>query len=271
MLGGFASGATGKANQVEHRETFEAVADLYAEVRRGYPTALFDDLQALGALGPETDVLEVGCGAGQATGDFAVRAHKVLAVDPGAGLIANARRLIDAANVEFQVATFEDFAPPPGGFQLVASAQAWHWVDPAIGVPKAAAALSEGGHLAIFGHVPIPPTGALSSALRAVFEAHVPGAWGQPSPQNWYLPAGPVAGMITEAGFFGPVEHRAYAWSWRLDPETFGRYLRTDSTYHFLSETPRFALFDAMSDAVEQCGGVFNSAWETHLYLARKI
>ena len=43
---------------MDPRDTFDAVADLYAEVRPGYPAALFDDLEALAGLGPSATVLE---------------------------------------------------------------------------------------------------------------------------------------------------------------------------------------------------------------------
>jgi SAM-dependent methyltransferase len=115
------------------RDSFETVADLYARVRPGYPAALFDDLAAIAGLGPASAVLEVGCGAGQATGDLAARAGRLVALDPGEKLVEAARRRVSAAaQAEFLVARFEDYAPPPGGFDLVASAQAWHWVDPAL-------------------------------------------------------------------------------------------------------------------------------------------
>lgn len=259
------SGAT-----MELRKTFEEVADLYADVRKGYPTALFDDLVEMGALGPSTAVLEVGCGTGQATGDLARRAERVLALDPGAGLVANARAGVKAANVDFAVSTFEDFAAAPNAFDLIASAQAWHWVDQAVGFDKGARALKPGGHLAIFGHVPMKASEVLQPAFRAAFDAHWPGTWGHPSPQNWYLPEGPVPSLISASGLFQPAEHRGYSWTWTLDPDLFGRYLRTDSTYHVLPEAARFALFDALAAAVAEHGGTYDSAWETHLYLARK-
>ena len=88
---------------MEARETFEDVAELYGEVRQGYPAALFDDLVAMGALGPASRVLEVGCGAGQATGDLARRAGGVVALDPGAQLIEGARARVPAANTRFVV------------------------------------------------------------------------------------------------------------------------------------------------------------------------
>jgi SAM-dependent methyltransferase len=255
---------------MDQRETFEAVADLYAEVRPGYPAALFDDLEALAGLGPDCRVLEVGCGGGQATGDLAARAGRVLALDPGPRLVEQARRRVAAGNVDFAVSTFEALDVAPGSFDLVASAQTWHWVDPQVGFPKAAAALAEGGTLAVFGHVPLAPDEPFAAPFKAVFEKYAPGAWGQPPPQAAYLPGGPFAGMFDASGLFGPVTHRAYPWTWRLEPETFGRYLRTDSSYHFLPEAPRFALFDDLCAAVAAQGLPFDSRWETHLYLARK-
>jgi SAM-dependent methyltransferase len=256
---------------MEARETFDEVADLYAEVRKGYPAALFDDLEALAGLGPAARVLEVGCGTGQATGDLAARAGHVMAIDPGARLIAQARKAVPAANVEFVVSGFEDLPVEPGRFHLVASAQAWHWVDPQIGFAKAADALADGGALAVFGHVPMDPPAPFDEAFRLAFERHAPGVWGQPSPQAGYLPGGPFAGMFAASGRFEPVTHRGYDWAWDLDAETFGRYLRTDSTYHFLAEPERFALFDDLSAAVAANGGVIRFPWETHLYVARRL
>jgi SAM-dependent methyltransferase len=256
---------------VEQRDTFDAVAGLYAEVRPGYPEALYDDLWSLAGLTGAARVLEVGCGGGQATGDLAARAAYVLAVDPGERLIAEARKRVPAAHVDYAVARFEAFDPPASAFDLVASAQAWHWIDPLLSHAKAAAALCDGGWLAIFGHVPLPPAEPdLQAAFEAAYDRLLPGAWGAPPPQAAYRPDGPFAAMIEASGLFGPVTHRSYAWTWPLDPEALGRYLRTDSSYHALPQAQRFALFDALSAAVADAGAVWRSPWETHLYLARK-
>jgi SAM-dependent methyltransferase len=255
---------------MEQRDTFDAVAGLYAAVRPGYPVALFDDLRDLAGLGPRCRVLEVGCGAGQATGELAARAAQVLAVDPGARLVAEARRRVPAGNLEFLVSDFEAVEVDAGSFDLVASAQAWHWVDPILGFAKAAKALTGDGALAVFGHVPMPPDEPFASAFQAVVERYAPGAWGRPPSQAWYLPDGPVPGLIEASGLFGPAIHRGYEWRWPMDPETFGRYLRTDSSYHALAEGPRFALFDELAAAVAGAGVAYEARWETHLYVARK-
>ncbi len=255
---------------MDQRDSFDSVADLYAEVRRGYPAALYDDLSALAGLGPEAKVLEVGCGGGQATGDLAARAGHVTALDPGAQLVAQARARIAAANVDFVVSHFESYDAPAAAFDVVASAQAWHWVDPAVGHAKAARTLKPGGALAVFGHVPLAPTGPIGEAFKVAYDRHLPGAWGTPPPQAAYRPGALFDVGIDASGLFGPVTHRQYAWTWRLDPETFGRYLRTDSSYHVLPEGPRFALFDDLAQAVADHGGVLEAQWETHLYVAAR-
>ena len=91
---------------MDQAQTFDKVAELYGEARPGYPAALFDDLWRLAGLRPEAAVLEVGCGAGQATADLSARAGRVVAVDLGPALIEEARRMgkrvmvgaIDASN-----------------------------------------------------------------------------------------------------------------------------------------------------------------------------
>jgi SAM-dependent methyltransferase len=255
---------------LEARETFDEVADLYAQVRRGYPVALFADLAALAGLGCSSRVLEVGCGSGQATGDLAARAAHVTAIDPGERLIAQARRAISATNVEFVVAGFEDAVLDPASFNLIASAQAWHWVNAEAGHPKAADLLVPGGTLAIFGHVPMAVEEPFATAFKRAFDRHAPGVWGAPSPMAAYLPSGPFPAMIAASGRFEPALHRSYEWIWDLDPETFGRYLRTDSAYHFLAEAKRFALFDDLAAAVAENGGMIRFPWQTHLHLARR-
>jgi SAM-dependent methyltransferase len=258
---------------LERRDSFEAIAELYAAARPGYPAALFDDLAALAGLDRNCRVLEVGCGAGQATVDLAARAASVTALDPGVQLVEQARRrTADAtAAIDYVVSSLEAYDPPPASFDLVASAQAWHWIAPDIAFAKAAKALVPGGCLAVFGHVPRPPGEPLLSAFEAIFEAHAPGAWDQPPPQAGYRLEGPYPALFAASGRFTPAIHRQYTWTWTLDAVAFGAYLRTDSSYHFLPQAPRFALFDALASAVAAQGGTVALPWETHLHVAARL
>lgn len=255
---------------MEPKDSFDEVAALYAEVRPAYPAALYDDLAAHADLTPSAAVLEVGCGSGQATSDLAARARHVVAIDPGAQLIAQARTRVTAGNVAFVVAPFETFATEDGAFDLVASAQAWHWIPPDISYPRAARLLTPRGTLAVFGHVPARLPAHLLPAFKEAFDRHWPGIWGRESPETGYRPSGPFPTLFARSGLFAAVTHRAYAWTWRLDADTYGKYLRTDSGYRLLPEAQRFALFDSLVAAVARDDGAMAWAWETHLYTARR-
>jgi SAM-dependent methyltransferase len=247
------------------RDMFDEVAAEYHAVRPTYPDELFADLATVvGGAGQR--VLEVGCGSGQATQGLLGRRWEVVAVDSGAELIALAKQQLKGP-VEFHVARFEAFVPEPAAFRLVASAQAWHWVDPAIGFRKVREALQPGGLFAVFGHVPMPPPD-IRNRLEAIYSKIAPDLWGPP-PEAWYLPQGPVRALFDASGLFGPVTHKAYTWSQRGSAETFVRQLRTRSYYNAIDHARRDRLLAEVEKALIPLGE-FSLGNETHLYLAAR-
>jgi SAM-dependent methyltransferase len=248
----------------DQKDMFDAVAAEYHAVRPHYPDALFADLAAaVGGAGQR--VLEVGCGSGQATRGLLGRGWEVVAVDPGAELIALAKASL-AGPVAFHVAGFEAFDPEPAGFRLVASAQAWHWIDPAVSFAKAAAALRPGGSLAVFGHVPMPPPADVLARLEPIYAELAPELWGH-LPEAWYLPQGPVRALFDASGLFAPVIHKAYAWSEQASAEGVVRQLRTRSYYNALGAERCERLLGAVEAALRPFGEIA-LRHETHLYRA---
>src|ERR1700710_344576 len=110
-------------------ESFGAVAQLYARVRPSYPPELVD---ALLIDGPRR-VLDVGCGTGIAASLLAARGCEVLGVEIDKRMAAVAR----ARGIEVELAQFERWDERGRHFELLTSAQAWHWVDPLAGAEKA--------------------------------------------------------------------------------------------------------------------------------------
>lgn len=254
---------------MDQRDSFDFVAEFYDAVRPGYPAALFADLARTAGLISQDRILEIGCGSGQATQGLADLAGPVLAFDPGAELIRLARlRLAARPQVSFAVSTFEAFAPEPHAFALVAAAQAWHWVDPRLAFPKAARALAPGGWLAIFGHIPLPPASPLLEDMQAVHARIAPEMWG-PTPETWYLPSGPVAGLIAASDLFGPVVHHGYAFTRTHTPESFADLFGTVSHYNAMAPDRRAALLAGLKDVIAAHGGRYLLPYETHLYMAQ--
>ena len=131
----------------ERRAEFDARALEYDRYRPRYPESLFDDIVELGGLKRGAAAVEIGAGTGIATAPLADRGLRVTALEPAPAMAAvGVARLRDRAR--FVVGRFEDWTPEEQ-VQLVVACNAWHWVDPGIGVQLAARLLPPGGSLAL--------------------------------------------------------------------------------------------------------------------------
>lgn len=255
---------------MEQRFTFNEVAELYDQARAGYPRALYDDLMELANLTAGDPVLEVGCGTGKATEEFARRGLSVVALEPGPEMIAAARRRTAPSNgVRFIQTTFEAWPVEAGAFKLVAAAQSWHWVARDVRFKKAFEALAPGGALAVFGSAPGQVPQPLRDALEKIYAIHAP-ELAEPLPEHAYLPNGSLAGDFGRSGLFPEMTHKAYPWSRSFSARGYAEYLRTISRYQLMDAKRRDDLLGAIAEAIEAKGGGFDAPVETHLYLARR-
>ena len=198
------------------KTTFDQDAEVYDRARPRYPEQLFDDLVAIAGLQEESDVLEVGCGTGQATLAMARRGFRMVCVELGENLAAIARRnLQQHPKVRIITAPFEDWDAGSERFDLVFAAQAWHWLDPEVRYQKAAEVLRPGGSLAIIDVEHAFPRDAdafffeIQDVYRAIGDdiaAHQ--EWPPPPPED--VPD--MREEIVASGLFGDVQARRYVW-----------------------------------------------------------
>jgi ubiquinone/menaquinone biosynthesis C-methylase UbiE len=185
----------------EHqRALFDDVAALYDATRQSYPSEVVDATIATASVGPGASVLEIGCGTGQLTRGLAGRGFTLTAIDIGAAMIAAARRNVADPTVRFEVSSFEDL-DVNGPLDLIVSATAFHWVDPAVGWAKAARLLRPNGWLALL------TTGEryrepLRTSLRELWTKYSREKirWTEPAPWTAPLRESPLFGEVVEAG-----------------------------------------------------------------------
>jgi SAM-dependent methyltransferase len=204
------------------RALFDGVAGRYDATRRGCPAEVADDVIATAAAGPGARVLEIGCGTGQLTRQLCGRGLDLTAIDIGAALVQAARRNVADAAVRFQVCSFEEFTAA-GPFDLIVSADAFHWVDPAVGLPKAGQLLRPGGWLALLTtgeRYPEP----LQSQLRELWVRY------NRSSQEWSgQPAWLMA--LRETQLFGTTAEASYTRSLRVPAKRVLGVERTRATF----------------------------------------
>ncbi|HEY7069082.1 MAG TPA: methyltransferase domain-containing protein, partial [Acidimicrobiales bacterium] len=173
------------ANPRSLGRVFDEVPELYDRVRPAYPDQLYADLVAITGVDERSSVLEVGCGTGQATRSLAALAGSVTAVELGAGMAAVARdRLATFPNVAIETSGFEEWDDRGRRFDVLVSASAWHWIDPAVGWRRAHDLLRPGGWMALLAHIVVrrpgePEVYAETADLHERFSPGNPD-WGHP-------------------------------------------------------------------------------------------
>jgi SAM-dependent methyltransferase len=244
----------------EQRFVFGEAAELYDRARAGYPDALIDDvLDFVPGHGRPLRALEVGAGTGKATVAFANRGVEIVAIEPDPAMGAVAMRHCQPfPRVRIECTTFEDWPVEESGFDLLFSAQAWHWVDPSVRYVKAAQALSPGGTLALFWHETHWQGEPVRDELDALYR-HLAPALHARNPGFPGLNQGgeddALSREITETGLFAGVITRAYPWSASLTAERLVELLWSQSDHRRLPEETRNRLFDAVRAVVAGHGG----------------
>jgi SAM-dependent methyltransferase len=253
------------------RATFDQAAELYDRARPGYPAELFAELGTLAGVGPGCRLLEIGCGTGQATVPLAERGCEIVAVELGAGLAAVARRnLARFPSVDVVVGAFEDWPLPAERFEVVLAATTWHWIDPAVRVARAAAALRPGGALAtISTHHVAGGDAEFFELAQGCYER-----WDPATPPGGARlpPAAEVAEDRQElAGstqFGSPVFRR---WEWEHPYSTAGYLdlLRTYSGHRAMEEAARQRLLGCIAGLIDgRFGGRIRKRYLTELRVA---
>lgn len=138
------------------RDTFDLVPGLYEKIRPAYPVSILEDVEAWARLNADSRVLDVGMGTGKATEYFAKRGYSVLGIEVGINMASFARRKFAVhPRVSVETASFEEWRPGENLFDLLLSAQAFHWIDPALGASKSASILRLGGAVALLWNLDI--------------------------------------------------------------------------------------------------------------------
>lgn len=242
------------------RLLFDELAELYAASRHGYPDEIVDEMLAIAQAGPGSPALEIGCGTGQLTRSLAARGLALTAIDIAPAMVRAARRGVPGAR--FAACAFEDFDGSGGPFDLIASATAFHWIDPEIGMHRVAELLRPGGWFALLmtGEAYEEPFG---TTLRELWIARSEdgGAWAHRRPKS-------DAEKLAASGLFETPVERAHAARLTLPVATVLDLEHTRATVRSYSVEVRAGFGAALREALAGDADV-SLTQHTRLTLAR--
>ncbi|MYS39621.1 methyltransferase family protein [Streptomyces sp. KhCrAH-43] len=256
------------------RRTFDEDAELYDRARPGYPAALYDDLAELAGARPGSRVLEVGCGTGQATVPLARRGCRITAVEAGPSMAAVARRnLAGAPDVEVVTAEFESWPLPAEPYDTVLAVTSFHWIDPAVRVPRAADALRSGGALAVVRtqHV-AGGTEEFFVEVQRCYERFDPDTKpGTRPPATAEVGNADHAEEVARSGRFGATVFRRYEQDLTYTASEYLNVLRTYSGHRALPNAARRGLLDSVAELIDgRYGGRVTKRYLVELGVSRR-
>ena len=240
------------------RLAFDAVAEIYDRARMRYPAQLFDDLFAyLGIEGGAVRAVEIGPGTGQATEPLLVRGATVTAVEIGPRLAAYLSGKLAGRRIEVVNAAFEDARLPEGAFDLVLSANAWHWVEASVRLVKARRLLRPGGALALIGANQIRSEADRGYFDRtfSIYKRYRPDEQQVESPGEDVVP--PEYHEVESSGRFEDVRLLRYRSDQTYETAAYADLVRSYSNTQTMEPAPREALIADLCEVIDrEYGGV---------------
>lgn len=229
-------------------KVFDNRALAYDKYRPGYPTALIEDIMKLAALSSKSSALEIGCGTGQISMPFLKKGIKWTAIEKGAALaqIAN-EKFLAFKNAKAFVGKFEDWKSNEK-FDLIISAQAFHWIDKALGYAKIKNLLSSEGSLALVWHMDLSHETSFWKTTGKVYNKYFP------KKENFRSSKDMVAEYQQDLNadpFFSEVIRKEYPWVKIYDKEEYLGLLSTFSNHMVLPEKKRDRFFKEIEAIIE--------------------
>jgi SAM-dependent methyltransferase len=131
---------------------FSGLEDLYARHRPSYPAEAVDFIVRRCGLDATTTLVDVGCGTGISTRQFAERGIPVIGIEPNDAMRAKAEAEPAPAGGPppvYRTGTAEATGLPDGSAATVLAAQAFHWFDAPAALWEFRRILHPGGHSAL--------------------------------------------------------------------------------------------------------------------------
>lgn len=251
-----AGGTTGFSDQ--QRLAFGRAAELYDEIRPGYPAAVIDALMATAELGTGDRVYEVGAGTGKGTVELAGRGLDVLALEPDPDMARVARRnCAPFPSVSLIETDFERWQPAEPRAALI-SFQAWHWTRPELRYRIAHRVVRPGGRLAAIWSFPDWERCPLRARLAAAYELAAPEMLADfpmhPASDPTTL-AGAWEAETTWEGLFERPAIEEFEWSQQYSAADYVRLLRTHQDHMLLEADQRDRLLARIRELIETATG----------------
>ncbi|HTL89764.1 MAG TPA: class I SAM-dependent methyltransferase [Leptolyngbya sp.] len=236
----------------QRKAWYSPVVEAYDRARPRYPKAMIQRVIEVAHLSPDSKILEVGCGSGVATIDFAPLGCAIEAIEPNVEFCRLVEQKCKAyPNVKIISQSFEEWQVEPQTFQIVLAANAWHWIASDIKYVKAAQTLKDHGALVLLWNLSLQPRLEVHQEFDQIYQRYAPTIaprYEDAETQQEILQG--LGQLVTDSGLFNHLISESVACEVTYDID---RYLDLLSTQYITLDAPRRdALFAELKSTIEQ-------------------
>ncbi|NJO61868.1 MAG: class I SAM-dependent methyltransferase [Richelia sp. RM2_1_2] len=256
----------------QRKNWYSKVADAYHRTRPRYPQELINRSVELAKLNQNATILEIGCGPGTATTEFAKRGFSMVCLEPSQESCDLAREnCAGFPNVEIINTTFEQWELPPDQFNAVVAATSFHWVSPEVGYPKVEKVLKDNGSLILLWNKEPQPSYEVYQILDEVYQKQVPSLSRYEDRTTQEKILRELGNNVIKSGLFKDLiyEHMECDRAYSIDDYLL--LLSTLSPYITLDSQQRELLFDDLRDTSHKyLGDTIETSYLSAFHIAWK-
>ncbi|WP_334077595.1 class I SAM-dependent methyltransferase [Paenibacillus sanfengchensis] len=252
----------------EESKRFNATAAYYDLYRPSYPKELIHCIEKNSNIGLDSKILEIGAGSGKASELFLNRGYGLVCIEPSPQLAEMGMNKHKDKKVEFVVTRFENWIEPNHYYDMVFSAQAFHWVPKPIGYTKCANSLKTNGYLALFWNMYLSEIEPQYKELISlcinydVFPFH--------SLEEIENRINNITIEISNCEHFETPSVHRFPWNQQYNIDGFIGFLKTGSGFLALPESDQTQLIHEATTIMLKHGGRVTLKFISTLFLAKK-
>lgn len=256
-------------------KTFDTVASTYEKMRPRYPAELYDAIFAYVPVGSQSNAVEIGIGAGQATLPVLETGCRVTSAEIGENFAKIcAEKFCEYPKFSVITGRFEEIPFEGESCDLVYSASAFHWIPEEIGYKKVYRMLKSGGAFARFANHPFMDKGRpeMIEKIQQAYREYYASFYHKETsaPLEYTQEQARERALIAEKYGFVDCRYALFSRTRSFTAQEYVALLDTYSDHIAIDEPIRSRFFAEIKDTIEAYGGTITLYDTLDLQLARK-
>jgi protein-L-isoaspartate O-methyltransferase len=256
----------------DRKNWYSPAAQAYGLARPPYPIEVIQQVTELAELTDQSVMLEIGCGPGTATVDFAPVVGSIDSLEPNPDFYHLAQANCAAhSNVHFHNQAFEEWQSEQK-FDAVLAASSFHWIPASIGYPKAASLLKENGALILLWNKELQPSWEVYQQLAPVYQKFAPQLDRYEDRATEADVLQQLGQMSIDSGYFDNLVGGEVRVAVTYGVDRYLTLLNTYSPYLKLDDDSKAALFMALKEIINSdLGGSIDLQHTSAFHISRHI